>query len=485
MADTLFTNVRIFDGTSRKTRAGEVRVAGNRIAALAKKGERLSRDGAALIDGEGMTLMPGLVNTHCHPSFTNYADIQELGDLPVEEHAIRAAANAKLLLDSGFTAFVSAAASKPRLDIALRNMIDAGHIPGPRMRATTPELTITGGFADSRRPGADKPAAGICCNGAEEFRRTIRWLIGEGVDIVKFIISGDSFGYPGVSSRIDPITEEELRAICETTLGMGRRLAAHAHTDASVRACIKHGVEFIYHASYCTDATVEALAKVKDKHYVSPAIGVRYFAIHEGERWGLTPEMAETMGLVAEVEAAKVVIRSFTRRESKSSRSATTASPGRPTAPTAGICNSWSICSACRTGRFCARRPPTAAKRSRASPWAGSRRATSPTSCWSTAIRWPTCACWRTGTTLPQSCLTAASTKTRAPVATSSAKRRSRLSALRLDPGGLRDRCHRLLEPGRVVELLALEVEGVDRHLALVGHHRSGYNGPGPESPGT
>ncbi len=308
MADTLFTNVRIFDGTSRKTRAGEVRVEGNRIAALAKKGERLSRDGAQLVNGEGMTLMPGLVNTHCHPSFTNYADVQELGDLPVEEHAIRAAANAKLLLDSGFTAFVSAAASKPRLDIALRNMIDAGHIPGPRMRATTPELTITGGFADSRRPGADKPAAGICCNGAEEFRRTIRWLIGEGVDIVKFIISGDSFGYPGVSSRIDPITEEELRAICETTLGMGRRLAAHAHTDASVRACIKHGVEFIYHASYCTDATVEALAKVKDKHYVSPAIGVRYFAIHEGERWGLTPEKAQTMGLVAEVEAAKVTI---------------------------------------------------------------------------------------------------------------------------------------------------------------------------------
>ena len=308
MTNTVFSNVRVFDGTSRKASPGEVRIEGNRIAAIAKKDERVSREGARLVDGEGMTLMPGLVNTHCHPSFTNYADVQELGDLPVEEHAIRAAANAGLLLDSGFTAFVSAAASKPRLDIALRNMIDAGHIAGPRMRAATPELTITGGFADCRRPGAEKPAAGICCDGAEEFRRTIRWLVGEGADIVKFIISGDSFGYPGVGSGVDPISAEEIEAICETTRSLGARLAAHAHTDASVRACIKHGVTFIYHATYCTDATVEALAKVKDKHFVSPAIGVRYFALHEGERWGLTREMTEAMGLPAEVEAATVAI---------------------------------------------------------------------------------------------------------------------------------------------------------------------------------
>jgi hypothetical protein len=74
----------------------------------------------------------------------------------------------------------------------IRNEINAGNIPGPRMRACTGEYTVTGGLADERQLGRDIPGVGIICDGADEFRRSIRTMICEGVDIVKFNNSGDS-----------------------------------------------------------------------------------------------------------------------------------------------------------------------------------------------------------------------------------------------------------------------------------------------------
>ena len=77
---------------------------------------------------------------------------------------------------------------------------------------------------------------------------------------------------------------------------MGRRLAAHAHADSSVLQCIKYGVEFIYHATFVTDRTIEALEKVKDKHVVTPAFGLRYNTQYESAPWGITEEVAERIG---------------------------------------------------------------------------------------------------------------------------------------------------------------------------------------------
>ena len=81
------------------------------------------------------------------------------------------------------------------------------------------------------------------------------------VDLVKFNNSGDSFCYPQVSGDINPMTEDEVRAICETTLNLGRRLCAHAHADAGVRQCIKYGVEFIHRAPFCSDAKPSASSR--------------------------------------------------------------------------------------------------------------------------------------------------------------------------------------------------------------------------------
>lgn len=303
MANTLFTNVRIFDGTSAKLHPGEVLVQGNRIHAVEKGRDKLPRDGAVTIDAAGATLMPGLCSTHNHLSYNNGRSTAELAALPVEEHVLLCSYNAKLLLDCGFTAVVGAAAAKPRLDIVIRNEINAGRLQGPRMRACTPEYTVSGGLADERKLAQDVPGISIICDGADAFRRSVRTMIREGVDIVKFNNSGDSFCYPQVSADVNPMTEDEVRAICETTLNLGKRLAAHAHADSGVRQCMKYGVEFIYHATFASDETIEQLEKVKHKHWVSPAIAARYNTTYEAGDFGISTEVAEAIGNKRELEA--------------------------------------------------------------------------------------------------------------------------------------------------------------------------------------
>jgi imidazolonepropionase-like amidohydrolase len=310
MAKTLFTNTMIFEGTTKELLPGEVLVQGNRIYAVAAPGESLPREGAQVIDAGGATLMPGMVNTHAHPTYNNGTTVAELTALPVEEHVLLSMHNAKLALDMGFTSIIGAASAKPRLDIVIRNEINKGRIPGPRMLAGSPELTVTGGLADDNQLEAKHPSVSIICDGPEEFRKTVRMLIREGVDLIKFNNSGDSFCYPRMAAYDNPMTDEEVAAICDTANNIGKRIAAHAHADSSVRQCIKHNVEFIFHASFATDETIEMLERVKHKHYISPAIAARYNTTYEAKDWGITTDVAEMIGNKRELEEGiKVMIK--------------------------------------------------------------------------------------------------------------------------------------------------------------------------------
>ena len=123
--NTVITNVQIFDGTSSSLYPGEVELQGNRILHVAPGREQLSVEGKRTLDGAGATLMPGLVNTHAHLTYPAVVTLAEVGQMPVEENMMEASYNARTALDFGFTAVVSGAAAKPRLDIVLRNEINA------------------------------------------------------------------------------------------------------------------------------------------------------------------------------------------------------------------------------------------------------------------------------------------------------------------------------------------------------------------------
>jgi imidazolonepropionase-like amidohydrolase len=190
----LFTNVRVFDGTGSDSFVGEVLVQGNRIRKVAKGTGQIGREEAArCVDGRGMTLMPGMTEGHCHPSFTGVSMPYQLGMVPPEEHTLKTAANARMLLDCGFTSIYSAASAKPRLDVAVRNAINAGEIPGPWMRAASPEIVATGGLGDERQRHMNRESFALVADGPDEIRRTVRTCIREGVNNIKLNISGADF----------------------------------------------------------------------------------------------------------------------------------------------------------------------------------------------------------------------------------------------------------------------------------------------------
>ncbi|HEY3635626.1 MAG TPA: amidohydrolase family protein, partial [Caldimonas sp.] len=135
MATTLFTNVRILDGSGALAYAGSVLVEGNRIKSVGRSSAALAPTGATVIDGAGATLMPGMCEAHTHFSWNDAATLSAIQTMPLEEHVLWCAKVAKLYLDAGFTSCVGAACAKPRLDVVIRNAINSGQIPGPRYLA--------------------------------------------------------------------------------------------------------------------------------------------------------------------------------------------------------------------------------------------------------------------------------------------------------------------------------------------------------------
>jgi len=309
----VFSNVSIIDGSSTKPFPGEVRIQGNRIAAIARDGASLSRDQARVIDGGGATLMPGLVEAHAHVSFANTPDLHSLGDIPPEEHTLLAANNARLYLDRGFTSLNSMAAAKPRLDVVIRNAIESGQIPGPRMLAATPEMTPTAGLGDVRLYHRHRETFAVICDGAEEFRKTARMFIREGVDTLKINPSGDEF-VPHARAEQTVMTEAEIDSVCEVGRAHGKRIAAHARSSNAVELCVKHGVQLINHATFADEKAREALEGAKDRVFVMPTIGITYATLFEAQSWGITTEAATNMGMRREMEQGAIAMKDLKKR---------------------------------------------------------------------------------------------------------------------------------------------------------------------------
>ncbi len=145
MKPIVFSNLRIFDGSGEALYPGEVRVADERIEQVSRGGERVRRENADVLDCRGMTLMPGLVEAHAHLSWPSSVErVVNTMRLPAEEHLLVTAHNARVLLDHGFTSAYSAGALGERFEVALRDMIANGFMPGPRLRASTLEKGAEG-----------------------------------------------------------------------------------------------------------------------------------------------------------------------------------------------------------------------------------------------------------------------------------------------------------------------------------------------------
>ncbi len=281
MTDTLFRNVQVIDGSGTAPFAGDVLVEGNRIKGISRTpGVLPTTAGAVVVDGDGATLMPGLVEAHAHPSFANTPSMPALGDIPPEEHTLITMKFVRLLLDHGFTSINCAAAAKPRVDIVIRNAINAGDIPGPRMLAASPEMTVTGGLGDVRLHHMHRETFAVIADGADDFRRWARFFVREGVDTLKINPSGDE-GVPGAPAHTTVMTDAEVAAVCDVAHHHDKRVAAHARSADSVKMVLRHGGQIIYHATLADEEALDMLEADKDRVFVAPTIGITWAAYKE------------------------------------------------------------------------------------------------------------------------------------------------------------------------------------------------------------
>ena len=273
MSALLIENARIWDGTGAEPYPGSVLVDGNRFGAVAPAGEPLPADGAPRLDAGGKFLMPGLVEGHAHPSFTDVDRATALGELSPEDHTLLTMDNARRLLAAGFTSACSAASAKMRLDVAVRDAIESGLVDGPRLLAASPEITVTGGLGDASHLHLHQDSFGLVADGPEQIRHQVRLCLREGVDTVKINISGDH----AVESALPEATvmsAAEVTVAVEATHAIGRRVAAHARAAASVKHAVGCGVDIIYHCDYADDEALDLLESVKDRVFTGPAIGI-------------------------------------------------------------------------------------------------------------------------------------------------------------------------------------------------------------------
>jgi imidazolonepropionase-like amidohydrolase len=305
MADTLFTNVRILDGTGTNPYSGSVLVSGNRIRQVGRHTAAISPAGATVIDGAGATLMPGMCEAHTHFSWNDAATLAAIQTMPLEEHVLWCAKVAKRYLEAGWTSCVGAACAKPRLDVVIRNAIESGQIPGPRYLAASQEITVLGGLGDETLPHLPFPefSFGVNVSGAEEMRKAVRLFLKYGVDSIKLNLSGDNFT-PQSPAGTTWMTDAEVAAAMEEVRIRGKRGTAHARSAASVKQALRHGIDVIYHASFTDTETLDMLEAAKDRIFVAPGIAILYAMLNEAEPWGITKAQATDMGYQVEWDAA-------------------------------------------------------------------------------------------------------------------------------------------------------------------------------------
>lgn len=285
----------LFDSVAGKYRDGVVLVvAGDRIRSVEVAGFAVP-EGATVVDLSADYVLPGLIDCHTHlgARADKYDPINSFLETPFTS-AYASVNNARATLRAGFTT-VRDVGSMPFQAVDLRNAINAGEIEGPRMVASGPILSITGGHGDLNnyspevRVGLYPEKRGFSiADGPEQIRQTVREQVKYGVDVIKISASG------GVLSKGDQpgapqYTEEELKMAADTAHMLGRKIAAHAHGAVSIKMAIEAGIDSIEHASLVDDEGIR-LAKQHGTYFVMDIYDDDYI-LGKAKDFGIPEEM--------------------------------------------------------------------------------------------------------------------------------------------------------------------------------------------------
>src|SRR5580692_8767949 len=272
----------------------QITITDGRITAVGSNGPAAPAD-ARHVDLPGITLLPGLIDMHVHltadPKFSGYRGLEFTDNF----WTVVGVANAKRTLEAGFTT-VRNVGSANFDDVALKQGIEQGYIPGPRIVPATYAIGATGGHCDSTEfpPSVTVPSPQIA-NGPDELRATVRKLRKYGAEVIKFCGTG------GVFSKTDTVGGQqyslaEMKALVGEAHMLGLKVAVHAHGTTGIKDAIRAGVDTIEHASLA-DEEAFALAK-QHGTYFSMDIYNDDYILSDGEKNGMFKESLDKERLI-------------------------------------------------------------------------------------------------------------------------------------------------------------------------------------------
>lgn len=292
-------DVDVVDPESGTVAVGVTIVVEGGVIRAVEDGRVVIGDGDDVIEGGGLTALPGLIDCHVHVTAV-VADLSELRNMSPSYAALKTAAVLRGMLRRGFTTVRDAAGA----DYGLAAAIDEGLVQGPRVLYGGPALSQTGGHGDIRAVGDRAPWDGfrfpshaVICDGVAEVRRASRHVLRTGAHHIKLMVSG------GVASPTDRVestqfSADEVRAAVEEAAAVGRYVMAHAYTGEAVTRAVGQGVRSIEHGNLIDDAACEAMAA--QGSYLVPTL-VTYRALaDEGVAQGLSATSREKVDHVLE-----------------------------------------------------------------------------------------------------------------------------------------------------------------------------------------
>ncbi len=243
-----------------------------RNAVIVVRGDRIESVGGAVpagarvIDLSRMTVLPGFIDAHVHLAGRPIGEgdwVNASVHETIADDAIFGVRAARATLDAGFTT-VRNVGARGFADVALRNAINAGRVPGPRMMTAGNSIGITGGHCDDngyapyvlREPG---PLEGIA-NGADEIRDAVRLQVKYGADVIKICATGGVLSQ-GDAVGVQQYSEDEMRTVVETARLLERRVAAHAHGTDGIIAASRAGVTSVEHGSFMTEEAARIMVQ--------------------------------------------------------------------------------------------------------------------------------------------------------------------------------------------------------------------------------
>jgi imidazolonepropionase-like amidohydrolase len=238
-------------------------VVGGRVEARLGPGDGIP-DGARILDLDGLTVLPGLIDTHAHlVGEVQTSGVPATTTSPAQD-ALLGVRNARATIGAGFTTVRDVGTFRAFVDCALRDAIDAGDVDGPRMQCAGAFITAPSGGGDVVGLAHDVVLPpdlrfGVV-RGVEDVRDRVRRLLIGGADLVKCIATGAVLTRGGVPGAPE-LSEAELRAAVEEAAWYGRFVAAHAHGAEGAKRAIRAGVRSIEHGSYLDDEALAMMAE--------------------------------------------------------------------------------------------------------------------------------------------------------------------------------------------------------------------------------